>query len=224
MGDLSLLLSPAISRNGQGLVTPTVSGVTTTIGQYQTAWNMGTGGTITIPVGSYLNNVEGSVLVRFRAPITGYTCIWQADGVDGSARVFFGIDNSESKIDQYFGTYYNQWTPEAVTANVWHVLAVTWDGGQLKTFLDGVLFNAGQSVPYVLTPGLSNNITLGSPQYSRNMLIEQALFYDSFLSDGQVASLSAQTSPWVWPKVDIARYMDVGKSNNIGPMKIGRLL
>lgn len=198
----TLLLQPTGSRNAAGAVTPTVTNATTTAGVYGTTWLLGTNGSIATPINGAFNGNAGTAIVRYRRTSGSYGAIFQADGLDNTARLFLGVDNSAQNLDHYIGTYTNQWGTPPLTPGADVVVAMTWGAGSVTSMINGVntsIVNA----PYTYSPAMSGTLTLGSPTMGANGRIEQALFFDSRIPDAEILALSTQPSAWAWPSASL---------------------
>jgi hypothetical protein len=201
MANATLLLQPGASQDAIGTVTPTLNGtVTTTSGQFGNAWVFVSNAHLTVPLGSYLNRTEGAVLIRFRKIGASYQYIFQCNSTD--EQDYFAVAAVTARnLDHYVGTLSNQFSTNLITLNQWHVLGLNWNGATITSYLDGVANPGFTNRAYTFVNPLAGFIWLASGHYAPEIQVEQGLFYNGFISDAQMLSLSTQASAWTWQGV-----------------------
>lgn len=99
----------------------------------------------------------------------------------------------------YLGGTYDSWPFPAWTTNVWHHYAVTWDGANIRIFLDGVFLSSRGSV--ISAAGnwtslfVGGGTTLGGPAQGVDGSMQDPVFYSAACSDAEIAQLYSERRP-----------------------------
>lgn len=195
-----LLLSPDGSRDASGLVTPTVSGATTVPGHLgDTAWDVQSGQTVSVPVSGHLSADVGS----FAA--------WVAPGPSASSRQVLTAVGSGGLLLSAFvtaaGQFWFRWVVGGVnhTAQVpitladdsWHFVYGEWDGADMAAAVDGgTLVGTTRAEPAV---PLTLNLNVGSTSTGAGPLNGPAgplMTFGRTLTSAEITRLYARTEPW----------------------------